>query len=171
MTYPPGPPPGSGYGPPHYGGPQPMYYAPRPAKRPPGAPGLGYTGLILAVVALVLSVTWVFVTGAQLRELASMEAGGGPTASPQQVGAALGSGILVQTIASVIGVTGLVLSIVATCLNRARICAIIGIVIAGSAPIIAYVVFALVLVSVGLEAPDWPETDPAGSVAALFGSS
>lgn len=118
-----------------------MYPAVSPTPpRPPGNPLTGILGLGFAVLALVGSVVADFVFTGQVRQ--AIETGN------SEAGVSAAGGFLIaQCIASVLGITGLVLGIVGTVANKGRTLGIFGIVVASVAPILSYFLFIGLLIA------------------------
>ncbi|RKW69562.1 hypothetical protein [Galactobacter caseinivorans] len=124
------------YGAPGYAQPGAYMYpvaAPTP-PRPPGSPLTGILGLGLAVLALAVSVIADFIVIDQMRQAIE-------TGNSEAGVAAAGGAVIAQSIASFLGIAGLVLGIIGTVTNKGRALGIFGIVVASVAPILSYFLF------------------------------
>ncbi|MBO9626163.1 MAG: hypothetical protein J7484_07295 [Microbacterium sp.] len=105
---------------PQYGAPQPQYGAPQPQygaapirpPRPVGAPGLGITALGLGIASIVLAVVYCVLFFSSMSNVFS-----------------LGNGELFHGVSTLLGISGLVVGIVAVVQRRGRRQATIGIVL------------------------------------------
>ncbi|MGO3151694.1 MAG: hypothetical protein ACTIJJ_03610 [Galactobacter sp.] len=148
--------PNYGYPPPYQ---QPYQYGPpRPVRRPPGPPGLGIAGLVMAGVALVASVIWDFVCVSQFRS-ALIEVGNSYDYNEDRMISIFGVAVLIQMGLSLLGTAALVVSIIATATNKGRAPGIAGIVVAGAAPIISYTVFMIAVAALPLDPEIWDSWD------------
>jgi len=128
--------------------PQQYNYEPVPTGRPKGPRTLGVVGLVLALLALVGGGIASGSLGAVMSRLINylaVEDGPGPTPGPgPDLGVYLISALLLG-LAALVGVAALIISIVATALNRGRGQGVAGIVFACLAPIVCLAVLVTTL--------------------------
>lgn len=135
--------------------PPPPYYSAPPA--PPRSRALGVTSMAIAIAVFVLSNVASVVVGASAGPLATRTATSftinSSDLTPDQAAAfapvalLMGAQILLGTI---LGITALVLGIIAAATKRGRAFGIVGIAVAAAAPIVSFLVY---MVAIGLTLP------------------